>query len=87
MSDSSFSKLCVVGISLFPAVAFGHAGHGATEASSPTHYLLEPIHAVPIVIAVLLVVAVGRGIWKRLCQPITVDSTHRSSDVTTTESR
>ena len=39
-----------------PSSVWAHAGHGVTPADSAAHYILEPLHFVPVA---LLVVAAG----------------------------
>lgn len=41
---------------LFPAAVVGHGGHGTTDSTTIIHWLLEPLHAAPIVLAVVLMV-------------------------------
>jgi hypothetical protein len=50
-----------------PLVGWSHPGHGTTAQSvdslSPAHYLIEPVHALPIavVIAIVLLAAASLG--------------------------
>lgn len=46
-----------------PGVTLAHPGHGSTEPSSITHFVLEPVHAVPLV--VLGVLTVGMALFVR----------------------
>lgn len=41
-----------------PAGLWGHPGHGATPPESASHYVLEPIHAAPVIAIILLTAAV-----------------------------
>ncbi len=41
-----------------PAAAFAHPGHGTTPPDSVSHYVFEPIHALPIVVLVTAIVVV-----------------------------
>jgi putative copper export protein len=50
---------------LVPAIAFAHPGHGASEPDSWLHYLTEPVHVIPLAIAVSLAVITGLA-WRRL---------------------
>jgi hypothetical protein len=38
------------------AAAFAHPGHGSTEPTSVSHFLLEPVHAVPLAVITLAAV-------------------------------
>lgn len=38
---------------------WAHPGHGSTDPAGPAHYVLEPLHALPVL---LLVLAAG-GVW------------------------
>lgn len=38
----------------FPAAVVGHGGHGTTDSTTLIHWLLEPLHAAPIVLAIVL---------------------------------
>lgn len=42
-----------------PGVVWGHAGHGVTPPDAPQHYVLEPIHSLPVVLIALSAV----GLW------------------------
>lgn len=35
---------------LLPLVTFAHPGHGSTEGFTIIHYMLEPVHLVPLMI-------------------------------------
>jgi hypothetical protein len=44
---------------LLPAeAAWAHPGHGVTPPDSPAHYVLEPLHALPVLLIVLAIVGV-----------------------------
>jgi hypothetical protein len=47
--------LPVVALNVLSAAAFAHPGHGSSEPASASHFLLEPVHAVPL--AVIAIVA------------------------------
>jgi hypothetical protein len=40
------------------AVASAHPGHGTIPADSPAHYVLEPVHALPVVAIVAAIAGV-----------------------------
>lgn len=40
---------------LLPLFSFAHEGHGVASGASMTHYLLSPIHAIPIIVIVAVV--------------------------------
>jgi hypothetical protein len=40
-----------------------HAGHGTTH-SGPIHYVVEPVHALPILAVVGCVAAVAIALWR-----------------------
>ena len=45
---------------VFPAgSAWAHPGHGVTDSQGPAHYLIEPLHVLPVL---LLGLAIG-GVW------------------------
>jgi hypothetical protein len=52
-------------MTIFALLSAAHPGHGLTEPSSWQHYIVEPVHAVPVLLviaaAIALVVAVARG--------------------------
>jgi hypothetical protein len=50
---------CSLAVCAADAVARAHPGHGTTDPSSVTHYVLEPVHATPLVVIVLAVVAIS----------------------------
>jgi hypothetical protein len=56
LSVNALLAACTV---LAPGLAIAHPGHGTTAPESVQHYVLEPVHAVPVVI---LLVAIG-GLW------------------------
>lgn len=41
------------------ATAFAHPGHGVIDDQSPAHYVLEPVHALPL----LLLAGACAGAW------------------------
>lgn len=48
-------------VALASPVALAHEGHGDPGSwSSPYHYLLEPVHALPVVFALLTLIAYMR---------------------------
>lgn len=38
--------------------AWAHPGHGVTPPESPAHYVLEPIHALPVLLIVFAIIGV-----------------------------
>lgn len=64
---------------VFPAGSvWAHPGHGVTDSAGPAHYVIEPLHALPIL---LLALAIG-GVWAatRLWRTAS-DRSQRNSDV------
>ncbi len=49
-------------LSLIATSALAHEGHGV---SGLFHYLLEPVHAAPAIIAVVAVTLLARRVFKR----------------------
>jgi hypothetical protein len=47
-----FALCAVLLLPCAPAVA--HPGHGATDSTTVAHYLLEPVHAAPVVVAAVI---------------------------------
>jgi hypothetical protein len=47
-------------------MTYAHPGHGHTDPGSWTHYLTEPVHVIPLALAVGAVVAGGWISWKWL---------------------
>lgn len=39
------------------STAYAHQGHGHTPGDTPLHYVIEPMHSIPIALAVLILVA------------------------------
>jgi hypothetical protein len=54
--ESRSSVLWVVAVLCAPTLAQAHPGHGHTDPRSPSHYAIEPVHVVPVVIAVAALV-------------------------------
>jgi hypothetical protein len=49
-----------------PLTAIAHSGHGSTTATDILHWIVEPIHAAPLVLALGLgIVAVRSALKKR----------------------
>jgi hypothetical protein len=51
-------------LTLVPAVAFAHPGHGTTEPDGWAHYLTDPVHVTVLGGATLGVVLLARS-WRR----------------------
>ena len=49
-------------LSLIATNALAHEGHGA---SGLFHYLLEPVHAAPVIVAVVAIALLARRVFKR----------------------
>lgn len=41
------------------ATVLAHPGHGVTDPETPAHYVLEPVHAIPVLLLVAACVMVG----------------------------
>lgn len=46
-------KLNIVALMTLPALSFAHSGHGILDGASMIHYLLSPMHAIPVGIAII----------------------------------
>jgi hypothetical protein len=56
--------IALVFLLLMPALASAHPGHGHTDPASVTHYVTEPVHVLPLALAVALIVVVAAaGFW------------------------
>jgi len=44
---------------------FAHPGHGETEGGSPEHYLVEPVHVLPVFAAILVLVLMSGRVRRR----------------------
>ncbi len=42
-------------------LAWAHPGHGVSDPAGPAHYVLEPLHSLPIVLIALGIVGVCGG--------------------------
>ena len=49
---------------MFTSLAAFHPGHGITAPGSVLHYVAEPVHAVPTVLAVAVLVAAAGLVWR-----------------------
>lgn len=56
------NRALFAGLILFSLPALAHEGHGSSNAMSVWHYLIEPEHALP---ALLAVASVGAWRWLR----------------------
>jgi len=45
-----------------PLLTFAHTGHGVAKGASMIHYLLSPMHAIPVGLGIL---AVGLYFWRK----------------------
>ena len=54
--------LTAAALTLAATSAMAHEGHGA---SGIFHYLVEPVHAAPLIIAVVAIALVARRVLKR----------------------
>jgi len=60
------TTLAALAATLTTAAVWGHPGHGSTDAQQVEHYLAEPVHAAPLVVALAIVAfLVGAGLWLR----------------------
>jgi membrane protein DedA with SNARE-associated domain len=58
------SKIFPALVTLAPAVAFAHPGHGGTDPASWVHHLTEPLHVAVLAGAA---VAIGAAVyWRRM---------------------
>jgi putative copper export protein len=58
-----FVKLNLIAlISMLPLFSYAHTGHGIMEGASMIHYLLSPMHAIPVSLGIL---AVGIYFWRK----------------------
>lgn len=55
-------KLNIAALMTLPALTFAHSGHGVMEGASLIHYLLSPMHAIPVGIAII---GVGIYFWRK----------------------
>ncbi len=55
--------LCLTACLLTTGPVLAHPGHGITEGDSAVHYLLEPVHAAPVIL--LLIGGIGLGLWRK----------------------
>ncbi len=56
-------RLAAIAVLFAPAIVEAHPGHGHFAAGSWAHYLLEPVHAIPLAIVAwfaVIVVALRR---------------------------
>ncbi|MEZ6055950.1 MAG: hypothetical protein R3C01_04530 [Planctomycetaceae bacterium] len=60
------------------ATVFGHPGHGEVAADSPAHYIVEPWHAVPVLLAVIAVAVFVR--WMRTDSGTASQTTNERTD-------
>lgn len=52
-------RLLLAILLLLPSIAFAHPGHGTTAPTSWSHYLTEPVHVVPLALAIVAVAIVA----------------------------
>lgn len=50
------SILWVVALLCAPSLVQAHPGHGVTDPRTPSHYAIEPVHVVPVVVVVAALV-------------------------------
>lgn len=55
MRKMIFSLVAIWGILFAPVSLFAHPGHGVTEGHTITHYLTEPVHAIAIFSALVII--------------------------------
>jgi hypothetical protein len=49
----TISRFLVLALALLPAFCFAHPGHGPVD-HGPAHFMLSPIHAIPLLVALVL---------------------------------
>ncbi len=64
MITQSLTNLAVARSLSVPALAAAHPGHGALDGNTIAHWLLDPLHAGPLLAGALLAVVAAR-IWLR----------------------
>ena len=52
----TFKYILLAGVTFSPFALFAHAGHGHEDPMGPGHYLGNPEHALPLALAVTLIV-------------------------------
>jgi hypothetical protein len=63
----SFRSILLAAATMSPLAVFAHAGHGHENPLSPGHYLWNPEHALPLTLAVALIVVLF-VVGKRMLQ-------------------
>ena len=48
---------------------WAHPGHGVTDPEGPAHYVLEPLHALPVLLVALSIAAVWGVLRRRRAAP------------------
>lgn len=59
---------CAAGLACWTAMAsfaIAHPGHGVENSDTASHYLLEPVHALPIV-GIIAGLLIAGGVWRML---------------------
>ncbi len=54
-----------LGLGLFNAAAQAHPGHGSFAPQSWTHYVFEPVHAIPLIILAVAAVMTTLAFYRR----------------------
>jgi alpha-beta hydrolase superfamily lysophospholipase len=63
-------KLAALALALsttgFTSFALAHAGHGVTPPAGIVHYLMEPLHVIPALVTLAVLVIAIRAVWSRV---------------------
>ena len=62
-------KLATLAIALsttgFTSVVLAHGEHGVTPPAGIIHYLIEPLHVIPVIVTLAVLAIVIRVVWSR----------------------
>jgi hypothetical protein len=53
-------------LGMAPSLVLAHPGHGETDPGSIAHFAFEPLHAVPVALLLIAVVASSLVLWRRM---------------------
>lgn len=63
---SPMRRILPIALTALPALASAHAGHSEYPASHILHYLATPVHAMPLLMAAVLIVVTAVAIRREL---------------------